>query len=208
MSRKIAQALADFNQSQLMTEVEQALNEGQDPMGLVRELQAGMNLIGERFKTGNYFLSELILSSRFFTKAMELLEPHLTGAVEPTLGTMVIGTPKGDIHDIGKNIFATVAKGAGFEVHDLGVDVPVDRFVEAVMEVKPQIVGLSALITPAFQPMKEIVDTIIEAGLREKLKIVIGGGVTTETVRKHVGADAQTTDAIEGLNLCKELAGH
>jgi len=208
MSGKIAQALADFNQSRLMTEVERALNEGQDPMGLVRELQAGMNLIGERFKTGKYFLSELIMSGRFFTKAMELIEPHLVEKVEPTLGTMVIGTPKGDIHDIGKNIFATTAKGSGFEVHDLGVDVPVERFVAAVKELKPQIVGLSALITPAFQPMKEIVDTIIEAGLREQLKIVIGGGVTTETVREHVGADAQTTDAIEGLNICKELVRH
>lgn len=208
MSSKIAKALADFNQSLLLAEVERALIDDQDPIDLVRELQTGMNLIGERFTTGKYFLSELIMSSRFFTQAMELLEPKLVGSLEPTFGTMVIGTPKGDIHDIGKNIFATVAKGSGFEVHDLGVDVPVVRFAEAVMDLKPQIVGLSALLTTAFQPMKEIVDTIKEAGLREKLKIIIGGGVTTETVRKHVGADAQTIDAIDGLNLCKKLVGN
>lgn len=205
MSTKIAQALADFNQSLLMTEVERSLNEGQDPMILVRELQAGMNLIGERFKTGKYFLSELIMSSQFFSKAMEMLEPKLVGAVEPTFGTMVIGTPKGDIHDIGKNIFATVAKGAGFDVHDLGVDVPVDRFVEAITDIRPQILGLSALITTAFEPMKEIVTALSANGMRENLKIILGGGVTTETVRNYVGADAQTTDAIEGLSLCKTL---
>ena len=205
MSSKITNALADFNQSLLLAEVERALNDDQDPMDLVRELQTGMNLIGERFTTGKYFLSELIMAADLFTRAMALIEPSLEGIVQEKLGKMVIGIPKGDLHDIGKNIFSNVAKGAGFEVHDLGVDVPVERFLEAVEEVKPEILAFSSLITTAFEPMKEVVDSLVEKGLRDNMKVIVGGGVTTDTVRKYVGADAQTIDAIEGLEMCKKF---
>jgi methanogenic corrinoid protein MtbC1 len=125
--------------------------------------------------------------------------------VQEKVGKMVIGTPKGDIHDIGKNIFSNVAKGAGFEVHDLGVDVPVERFLEAVEEVKPEILAFSSLITTAFEPMKEVVDSLVEKGLRDNMKVIVGGGVTTDTVRKYVGADAQTIDAVEGIEMCKKF---
>jgi methanogenic corrinoid protein MtbC1 len=124
-----------------------------------------------------------------------------------TIGTIVVGTPKGDIHDIGKNIFVTVAKGNGFEVIDLGIDVPAQRFVDAVTELSPQILGFSALLTPSFEPMKAVVDLLKEKGLRENLKIIVGGGVTTDIVQKYIGADAQTTDVMDGIKQCKGFLG-
>ena len=205
MAKTLAEALVDFDQDFVLAEVNTRLDGGEDPMNLVRELQEGMNLIGERFNTGQYFLSELLMSSDLFTKAMDIVEPKLAGTAQESIGKIVIGTPKGDIHDIGKNIFCVVAKGMGFEIHDLGVDIPPDRFVEAVEEVKPQILGFSALLTTAFEPMKQVMDLLEEKGLRDGLRVIVGGGVVTETVQKYIGADGQTTDAIDGLNQCKKF---
>jgi 5-methyltetrahydrofolate--homocysteine methyltransferase len=205
MGKTLAEALVEFDQNFVLEEVKKRLDGGEEPIQIVRELQRGMGLIGERFNSGDFFLSELLMSADLFTKAMDILEPKLAGAIQDTIGKIVIGTPKGDIHDIGKNIFGVVAKGAGFEVHDLGVDVPVNRFVEVVEEVRPQILAFSALLTTAFEPMKQVVDHLVEKGLRESLKVIVGGGVTTETVKTYLGADGQTTDAIDGLNQCKKL---
>ncbi len=205
MSKTIPEALADFDENFVMERVKQRLDQGEDPMRLVRELQEGMNQIGERFKNQQYFLSELMMSADLFAQAMKLIEPRLAGTVQQSLGKIVIGTPKGDIHDIGKTIFCNVARGAGFEVHDLGVDVSVEQFLSAIAEIKPQIVAFSSLITPSFQPMKQVVDALVQKGDRKKVKIIIGGGVVTETVRKYVGADAQTNDALEGLEFCKKF---
>jgi len=204
MGKTLPQALASFDEDFVMAEVKNRLAVNESPLLLVNELQQGMSLVGERFSSGEYFLSELLMSADLFSRVMERLEPKLQGHAVETIGSIVIGTPKGDIHDMGKNIFSTVARGAGFEVYDLGVDVPPERFVAAVEEYKPQILGFSALITTAFDMMKNIVDTLVEKNLRKDLKIIIGGGVTTETVKKYVGADAQTIDAIEGLSLCKQ----
>lgn len=207
MSKNIVEALVEFDEDSIMEGVENRLDKDKDPMRLIRDLQEGMRIVGERYSSGDYFLSELIMSADLFTRAMKLIEPRIEGRVQETLGKIVIGTPKGDIHDIGKNIFCTVAKGAGFEVHDLGVDVSVERFLEAIEEVKPIILGFSSLITTAFEPMKKVADSLVEKGLREKIKVIIGGGVTTETVRRYVGADAQTIDAVEGLYMCKKFIG-
>lgn len=207
MSKNIVEALVEFDEDSIMEGVENRLDKDEDPMRLIRDLQEGMRIVGERYSSGHYFLSELIMSADLFTRAMKLIEPRIEGRVQETLGKIVIGTPKGDIHDIGKNIFCTVAKGAGFEIHDLGVDVSVERFLEAIEEVKPVILGFSSLITTAFEPMKKVVDSLVEKGLREKIKVIIGGGVTTETVRRYVGADAQTIDAVEGLYMCKKFIG-
>jgi len=206
LGKDLVEALADFNEDSVMEAVKTRLDSDEDPMGIVNDLQKGMELVGDRYNKGTYFLSELIMAADLFTRAMALIEPSLEGTVQEKVGKMVIGTPKGDIHDIGKNIFSNVAKGAGFEVHDLGVDVPVERFLEAVEEVKPDILAFSSLITTAFEPMKEVVDSLVEKGLRDNMKVIVGGGVTTDTVRKYVGADAQTIDAVEGLEMCKRFA--
>ncbi|MEE9517242.1 MAG: cobalamin-dependent protein [Candidatus Adiutricales bacterium] len=205
MAENLAQALVDFKEDIVLSEVGRRLDEGENPILIIRDLQEGMRMIGDRFNTGEFFLSELLMSADVFTKSMAVLEPKLEGQSMETIGKMVIGTPKGDLHDIGKNIFITVAKAAGFEIHDLGVDVPPAQFVEAVENVKPQVLGFSALITPAFEAMKETVGLLVEKGLREDLKIIAGGGVVTESVMNYIGADYYTSDAMEGLNQCREM---
>lgn len=207
MKEDLARALVEFKKDAVMGEIMKRLGNGEEPIRLIRELQEGMAMIGRKFESGDYFLSELLMSADLFAKAMQILEPKLQENPLDTIGTIVIGTPKGDIHDIGKNIFCTVAKGNGFEIIDLGVNVPPRRFVDAVAELKPQIVGFSALLTPSFEPMKSVVDLLVEQGLRERVKIIIGGGVTTETVKKFVGADAQTADVMDGIRLCKGFLG-
>lgn len=207
MKEDLARALVEFKKDAVMGEIMKRLGNGEEPIRLIRELQEGMAMIGRKFESGDYFLSELLMSADLFAKAMQILEPKLQENPLDTIGTIVIGTPKGDIHDIGKNIFCTVAKGNGFEIIDLGVNVPPRRFVDAVGELKPQIVGFSALLTPSFEPMKSVVDLLVEQGLRERVKIIIGGGVTTETVKKFVGADAQTADVMDGIRLCKGFLG-
>ncbi len=203
MKEDLARALVEFKKDIVLGEIMKRLGDGEAPIQLIRELQEGMGSIGQKFESGDYFLSELLMSADLFSKAMEILEPKLQETAMDTIGKMVIGTPKGDIHDIGKNIFCTVAKGNGFEIIDLGINVPVQRFVDAVAEIKPHILGFSALLTPSFEPMKTVVDLLVEQGLRDQIKIIIGGGVTTETVKQFVGADAQTADVMEGIKLCK-----
>ena len=207
MNTNLIEALADFKTDVVLDAVKQRLSDGSDPIALLVELQQGMKLVGDRFTSGDYYLAELMMSADVFTQAMAIIEPKLEGLVQERLGKMVIGTPEGDIHDLGKNIFVTVAKGAGFEVFDLGVDVPVEKFVEAVEKFKPDILGFSALITSAFEPMKVVVEKLIEKGLRQDLKIIVGGGVTNEKVREYVGADAQVNDAMQGLECCKQFVG-
>ncbi len=202
----LIEALVSLNEAEVMRLVHEKNDAGVNAMGIVTELQRGMEIIGERFKNREYFLSELIISGKIFQRAMELIEPHLRSmGKKDYIGRMVIATLKGDIHDIGKNIIALLLKAADFEIHDLGVDVPVRKLIDKVVEVKPQIVGFSALITLSFGPMKEAVDKLKELGLRNQLRIIIGGGVTTETVRKYVGADAQVLDAVQGVEICKRF---
>lgn len=207
MDTNLIEALADFKQDEVLGGVKQRLEGGNDPLAILGELQQGMKLVGDRFSSGKYYLAELMMSADLFTQAMNEIEPELEGLVQEKIGKMVIGTPQGDIHDLGKNIFVTVCKGAGFEVHDLGIDVPAEKFVEAVEEIKPDILGFSALITSAFEPMKVVVDKLTEKGMRKDLKVIVGGGVTNETVREFVGADAQVNDAMKGLDCCKEFVG-
>jgi methanogenic corrinoid protein MtbC1 len=207
MATDLAAALADFQRDLVLETVTSRLEDGEDPIQLIKELQAGMEEVGDRFNRAQYFLGELMMSASLFNEAMSILEPKLGASAQETLGTIVIGTPRGDIHEIGKNIFCTLAKGAGFEVHDLGVDVPVEKFIATVDEVRPEIVGFSSLITTAFEPMKQIVDGLEAKGLRSDLKVIVGGGVTNDTVKRHIGADAQTNDAMEGVRICKGFVG-
>ena len=207
MTKTISEMLTDFEEDTLMEEVKKRLDGGDDALRLVRELQDGMEMTGKRFDAGEYFLSDLMMSAALFSKAMEVVEPKLAGTSRENIGKIVIGTPKGDIHEIGKNIFTVMAKGMGFEIHDLGVNVPVERFVEAVEKEKPQILGFSALLTTAFESMKQVVEQLTEKGLRNDLKIIVGGGVTTDTVRDYLGADGQATDVMDGLNQCKAFVG-
>jgi methylmalonyl-CoA mutase cobalamin-binding domain/chain len=184
--------------------VEEALGSGVDPLDILKICREAMEEVGKRFESGAFFLSELIYSAEVFKAVSAMLEPGLMArqTAEDTKGVVVFGTPKGDIHDLGKNIVATMMRAQGFTVHDLGVDVPPERLVQEIHKTGAPILALSALITPAFASMKEVITLLKEKGLRKKTFVIIGGGVTTDFSRKEVGADAQTLDPAEAIRLC------
>ncbi len=203
---KLAEALFQLRHDEALEMVERALEEGRDPLEILQECGSGMEKVGELYSSGDYFLSELILSADIFKRIASRLEPLMVNeSGGSTQGTVVIATPRGDIHDIGKNIVATLFKASGFSVHDLGVDVDPGELVDKVMETDADILAMSALITPSFESMKIVVNLLEESGKREGKYVIIGGGPTTEAVRDYVGADAWTLDPREGVELCKEF---
>jgi methanogenic corrinoid protein MtbC1 len=200
-------AIADLLIDDILPMVQARLDRGDDPLDVLRECSAGMDIVGERYKAEDYFLSELVVAGEMFTEAMKLIEPLLAArtAGDAKVG-IVIGTVKGDIHNIGKDIAAVLLKAAGFEVHDLGVDVTPRAFVDKLKQTGACILGLSGLLTPAFESMRQTVEAVAAAGLRDKVKIILGGGVVTEGVLTFSGADAFTRDAMEGVAMCKRFA--
>ncbi len=203
---KIAEALSELKTDEVKKLVEAAIQEGEDPLRLLDECRAGMEIVGEMYSSGEYFLAELIIAGEIFKEVVEGLEPLLAEGRDQTgLGPVVIGTPQGDIHDIGKNIVVTLLRAAGFEVHDLGVDVPPEAFVKEISDSGARVVAMSALITPTFDSMREVVESLAESGLRAGRYVIIGGGPTTPGVRDYVGADAWTLNPKQGVDLCKEF---
>ena len=203
---ELVSAIADLEMAKAPEIVQRKLDAGEAPLDILAECRQGMDIVGERYKSGKYFLSELIVSGEMFKQAMKLIEPRMeTGADGENAPAIVLGTVKGDIHNLGKDIVAVLLKGAGFVVHDLGIDVPPQAFVDKLKETGAAILGMSGLLTPSFDSMKATVDAVTEAGLRENIKVVIGGGVITEQVRRHCGADAFTTDGLEGVEICKRF---
>ena len=188
--------------------INKSIADGTDAMSVLNECREAMDIIGERYKAGDYFLSELIVSGEMFKDSMKLLEPLLAAktdaAGQPT--KVVLATVKGDIHNIGKDIVAVLLKAAGFELYDLGIDVPPNVIVDKLLETKAPILGMSGLLTPSFESMKQTVESIVEAGIRDQVKIIIGGGIVTEIILRHTGADAFTDDGIEGLEIIKGFA--
>jgi methylmalonyl-CoA mutase cobalamin-binding domain/chain len=204
----LGQAILDLNEEETLTLVEKKLADGDDPMAIIQECNQGMVAIGKGFEKEIFFLAELVKSGAIFKNAMRLLEPHLGDQVENTSkGRVVIGTVKDDIHDIGKNIVVTLLKGTGYKVIDLGVDVAADKFVAAVKDSGAKVVGLSALLNMTYPRMKEVVEAFEEAGMREKVTIIIGGAPCNEEVRQSVGADHFATDAGKGVRICNEVYG-
>ncbi len=203
---EIAQAIAGLSFDKATALADQAIAEGKDPLAIVNECRVGMELVGDLYSTGEYFLSELIMSADIFKKVMEKVEPLLAeGEGASSMGAVVVATPKGDIHDLGKNIVAGLFKVGGFEVFDLGVDVAPEVIVDKVMETKATVVAMSALITPTFGSMKQVVELLEEKNLRKGRFVIIGGGPTTMQVREYVGADAWTLDPKEGINWCRDF---
>ncbi len=207
MSSRLTKNLIELERDKVLSEVKERLIQGEDPMSIFKECKEGMVLIGERYKKKEYFLAELMLSGDLFKEVMELIEPYLgekktEGDIK---GKIILVTIQGDIHDLGKNILATLLKLEGFKVYDLGVDVDPAVVVEKVKEIQPDFLGFSALLTITFDPMKEVIDKLEKAGLRDKLKIMVGGGITTTLVKDYIGADFQTVDAMEGVQYCLEL---
>jgi 5-methyltetrahydrofolate--homocysteine methyltransferase len=208
MSEELSAAIVDLERDDALSAVKTRAEAGDDPVQILDECRRGMTIVGERFQAGDYFLAELMLSAEIFKGAVAILDPYLSKA-RPVqlLGTVVLATLKGDIHDLGKNIFSTLLKAQGFDVHDIGVDVNPALVVDKVREVDPDFVGFSALITSAFDSMKQASELLREAGLRDQVKLMVGGGVTTPMVKDYIGADFQTIDATEGVAYCVSIMG-
>ena len=206
MGDELKSAFLRMKKKEAIDLVQEKLRAGVDGLAILMECREAMEEIGKRFETGEFFLSELIYSAEAFKAVSAILEPILksTWASEDSKGVVVFGTPKGDIHDLGKNIVITLLRAHGFTVHDLGVDVPPARFIEKLQETGAPILALSALITPAFASMKEVISLLEEKRLRQSTFVIIGGGVVTEFARKELGADAQTLDPIQAVQLCRE----
>ncbi len=203
MSIDLSKNVKEINRDEVLAEVKSRVEKSEDPIQILDECRKGIIEVGELFQKGEYFLVELMLAGELFEEVVEILGPHMAKSrPSKPLGKVVLVTLKGDIHDIGKNIFSIMLTAQGFEVHDLGVDADPDKVVEEILKIKPDFVGFSALITSAFESMKRAVDLLEEAGVRNQFKLMVGGGVTTPEVKDHINADLQTRDAMEGVDYC------
>ncbi|MDO4273684.1 MAG: corrinoid protein [Eubacteriales bacterium] len=187
--------------------VQEALDEGNEATAVLDAMIEAMGVVGERFKNNEIFVPEMLIAARAMKKGVEVLKPHLSGGSAGVAGKMIIGTVAGDLHDIGKNLVAMMIESAGFEVIDLGVDVPADKFVEAVRENPDvKVVGLSALLTTTMPAMKETVKILNEQDFRGNIKIMVGGAPISPEFAEEIGADAYTADAASAAQKAKELA--
>lgn len=201
---KIVECVLGAEMDKVESLVKEGLAEGTDPSVLLKEgLIKGMDVIGEQFENGDLFLPEMLAAAMTMKAGVEILKPHLAGGDSKAAGIVVIGTVQGDIHDIGKNLVAMMLEGAGFEVADVGIDVPPEDFVKAVEEKKPQVVGLSALLTNTMPAVKMTIDALQEAGLRDQVKIMIGGAPVTQEFADEVGADGYASDAAGAVNIAR-----
>ena len=202
----LAQAMRDLDEEKVNELVEEKIQANVPAMEIVKICNEGMVAIGDLFSQGVYFISELLFSAEILKGVMNRLDPLLQAAGKGRSGgKVVIGTVKGDIHDIGKNIVVTLLRGAGFEVIDLGVDVPAEKFVETVRQTGAKVLGLSALLNVTYPEMKSVVEEIAKTGLRDQVKIIVGGAPVNEQVRQFAGADYWASDAVAGVKLCRQI---
>jgi 5-methyltetrahydrofolate--homocysteine methyltransferase len=179
---------------------QQALEKKISPQAIITQaLTAGMHIVGEKYASKEYFIPDMLASAEAVGAAMDILKPHLEASNIETKGRVAIATVKGDIHDIGKNIVTTLLKGAGYEVTDLGVDVPTEKILEVVEKEKPDFIGLSALLTTTMVVMEEIIEALKEKGLRDKVKVLIGGAAVSDEYAQEIGADAYCVDGFHAI---------
>ena len=208
MSEDLVSILADLKEEEALRIVRERLDKGEDPLKILDDSRKAVEIVGKRFADSEYFIPDLVYSGEILNEITEIVKPKLKKAIEvKRLGEVIIGTVAGDIHDIGLNIVGFMLDVNGFEVHNLGIDVPTQRFVDRIEATKAKIVGLSGFLTLAFDSMKETVEAIQAAGLRDKVKIMIGGGQIDDEIRKYTGADAYGRDAMAAVALAKEWVG-
>jgi len=201
---KVKKQLIEFDIDGIKATVQKALEDDVPPLKIVDALGDAMKVVGDKYESGEFFFSELIMAGETMKEAMEVLKPALASGEVKSKGTVVIGTVKGDLHDIGKDLVVSLLIAAGIEVVDLGVDVSKEQFVEAVKSSGATVVGLSALLSTTITYTKEIVDAFKEAGLRDKVKIIIGGAAATDELAKEMGADACAPDAVVGVRMIEQ----
>jgi len=203
---KLTDAMVEIREDDALEIVNERVKAGEDLLKIIEECRNAMVTIGEKFEVKEYFVPELIMAAEIFREIMEIVEPKMQkGRRLETLGKVVIGTVQGDVHDIGKNIVVSMLKVNGFDAYDLGADVPPEEFVEKIKEVEPEVVGLSALMTSSWESMKKTVKAIKDAGLRKKVKIIVGGGICSKEVADYVGADAYGRYVTDAIAFCKEV---
>ena len=208
MLQKIASNLYDGDDDAVAELVQEALDQGLAPQDILSGgLIAGMDEVGKDFKAGELFVPEVLIAARAMHAGMGVLRPLLAESDVPSAGKFVIGTVEGDLHDIGKNLVRMMIEGAGFETIDLGTDVKAEAFVEAVREHRPKLVGMSALLTTTMVNMKGTIEALEEAGLRDSVKVMIGGAPVTAAFAKEIGADAYAPDAASAVDVARSLAG-
>jgi 5-methyltetrahydrofolate--homocysteine methyltransferase len=206
--QELANSVIEGNVERVKELTQELLQAGVDPLEIINEgLIAGMDVVGTRFKAGEMFVPEVLMCAKAMAEGTALVRPHLAGKELKTHGTFMIGTVKNDLHDIGKNLVAMMVESAGFTVINLGVDVSPEAFVKAIQEHKPDILGMSALLTTTLPFMKETIEAIKEAGLRDSVKIIIGGAPVTQEYADQIGADGYAPDAGAAAELCKKLVG-
>ena len=204
--KQLIEAIAEMREEEAFALAKAMLDRGEDPVRVLELCREAMDIVGKRFEKQEYFLPELVLAGEMLENIGAIAKPLIqekSGAAARKLGRVLVGTVHGDLHDIGKNIVTFMLDINGFEVKDIGIDVPVAKFVEEIREFKPSVVGLSGFLTLAFDSMKETVQGIEAAGLRNELKIMIGGGQVDEAVRTYTGADAYGSNAVAAVTLCR-----
>ena len=209
MTTELVNAITEMREKDALQLTEQMLAAGKDPMEIMDAAREAMEFIGHRFEEGKYFIPELVMGGEMMQQIAALVKPKMAAApaAGKVLGKVVIGTVAGDIHDIGKDIVVFMLDVNGFQVHDLGIDVAAKTFVEKIKEVQPEVVGLSGFLTFSYDEMRTTIDNIREAGLRDKVKVMIGGGMIDEKIRAYTGADAYGTNAMTAVTLVKGWVG-
>jgi methanogenic corrinoid protein MtbC1 len=208
MAKDLRTTLADLKEEEALAIVKDRLKAGDDPLKILEDARRAMEIVGSRFSESKYFIPDLVYSGEILKSITELVKPKLAKEGEAKKGSkVIIGTVAGDIHDIGKDIVVFMLDVSGFEVIDLGVDVPVKKFVDTIKESGAPIVGLSGFLTIAYDAMKQTIEAMKDAGLRDKVKVMIGGGQITEEIKKYTGADDYGKDAMVGVSLAKKWAG-
>ncbi len=208
MTDALVQALVEMKEAEALQRAKQLLAEGVAPLEILEGCSKAMEVVGQRFEKGVYFLPHLMMAGEMLKQISSLIKPLIREQKTGNQGGKVlIGTVEGDIHDIGKNIVVFLLEANGFQVRDIGINQKPAKFVEAIKEFQPKVVGMSGLLTLAFDSMKNTVQAIEEAGLRKAVRIMIGGGVVTEKIKEYSGADAYAPDAMAGVRLCKQWIG-
>ena len=207
---RLTTSLVEGESDETVDLTRQALSAGLEPMAIINEgLVPGMDVVGDKFQSGEYFLPHLIIAANAMQQAMELLEPELKARqqVFETVGTLVIGSVAGDIHEIGKSLVATMMSASGFQVYDLGVNVPTETFVDKVRETGANLLGLSALLTTTMTVQRQVIEALEEAGIREQVKVLIGGAPVSQEWAEAIGADGCAEDAVGAIELARQLVG-
>lgn len=205
---ELRSAVIEGNLDRAVSLTRRALDQGVAPEQLITDgLLPGIAVVGERFKKGEMFVPEVLMSARVMNSCLQIVKPLVVGAEMPTSGRVVLGTVKGDLHDIGKNLVGMLLQASGFQVIDLGIDVDESKFTKAIRESSAQILGMSALLTTTMLHMKDVIDTLKEEGLREQVKVMVGGAPVTRQFAEEIGADGYAPDAASAVDLAKQLVG-